>query len=149
MEAARAGKVQKYGGRCRAAGIGFSVLAFDTLGATHSSTQDFLKGVFKEAQRREICPDVRYASRAWDRVVVPLQIDVARQLLARTVAPTLECLSRPVFVSPSVAVPRVVPVCRSAFLLLLLHLFLLLLLLLLLPHLSRVRLPLLPLFLLS
>jgi hypothetical protein len=77
MESVRTRKEHKYLARCREAGLGFTVLAFDTLGASHPSTVAFLDEVFKEASRREVCPDPRYASRAWDRVVVPLQVDVA------------------------------------------------------------------------
>ena len=58
MESVRSRKELKYLARCRAAGIGFTVLAFDTLGATHPSTVAFLDEVFKEASRR------RYASKA-------------------------------------------------------------------------------------
>ena len=64
MEAARSRKERKYLERCRTAGVGFSVLAFDTLGASHPGTEEFLKEVFKEASRREVRPDPRYASRA-------------------------------------------------------------------------------------
>jgi hypothetical protein len=113
MEAMRARKEKKYLERCRAAGIGFTALAFDTLGAAHPVTEGFLGEVFKEANRRDVCPDPRYASRAWDRVVVPLQVDVARQVLARRMEPTPEVLSVPVHLSPPVAVPCLCPAPRS------------------------------------
>lgn len=105
MGAAKIRKEAKYLERCRASGIGFSVLAFDTLGAVHPDTSEFLGEVFKEALRRDPCPDPRYASHAWDRLVVPLQVDVARQLLARAVESSVEVLSTPVYLSRPVAAP--------------------------------------------
>ena len=110
MEAAVARKEAKYSVRCRDAGVGFSVLAFDTLGAVLPATEAFLKAMFKEAALRDVCPDVRYVQKAWHRVVVPLQVDVARQVLARSFEPSLDCLSKEVYVSPPVPAPRVVPV---------------------------------------
>src|SRR5690606_3876295 len=84
MEAARARKLTKYQESCRSAGFAYTVLAFDTLGAAHPDTEAFLSEVFKEAGRRELSSDPRYAPHAWDR---PLQVDVARQVLARVVDP--------------------------------------------------------------
>src|SRR5271154_2939184 len=80
---------------CWQKGINFLVLAFDTLGATHPSTITFLKRMIKDAKNRALCPDWRYAEQAWARIVV-LQIDVARQILTRSVAPSLEVLQTPV-----------------------------------------------------
>jgi len=111
MEAVRARKERKYLERCRAAGIGFTALAFDTLGAAHPVTVEFL-GRFLADNRRDVCPDPRYTSRAWDRLVVPLQVDVARQVLARRSEPTPEVLSVLVHLSPAVAVPCLAPVPR-------------------------------------
>ena len=64
--------------RCRDAGMGFSVLAFDTLGAAHPTTVSFLRGIFRDAKSKQICPDVAFSQKAWNRVVVPFQVDIAR-----------------------------------------------------------------------
>jgi hypothetical protein len=103
MEQAMSRKQAKYLERCKDRGLGFSVLAFDTLGATHPVTATFLKAMFKDAKRRELCPDWKSVPQAWNRVIVPLQVDVARQILSRSVAPSLDALSTPVFVPPAVA----------------------------------------------
>ena len=103
MEGAIARKKAKYLARCKESGLNFSVLAFDTLGATHPDTVSFLRAMFKDAKERELCPDWKSIPQAWNRVIVPLQIDIARQVLARRVAPSLEELSTPVFVPPAAA----------------------------------------------
>ncbi len=103
MEHAIDRKKAKYFARCQEAGLNFSVLAFDTLGATHPDTVSFLRGMFKDAKSRELCPDWKSIPQAWYRVIVPLQVDVARQILARCVAPDLEALQTPVFVPPAAA----------------------------------------------
>ena len=92
MEVAISRKEAKYLARCQEAGLNFSVLAFDTLGAAHPQTAAFLRAMFNDARRRSLCPDWRYIEQAWHRVMVPLQIDVARQILARNVQPELESL---------------------------------------------------------
>jgi hypothetical protein len=107
MEEAIARKRKKYFARCQDAGLNFTVLAFDTLGAVHPDTADFLRCMFKDAKERELCPDWKSIPQAWNRVVVPLQIDVARQILTRSLPPTLETLSSPVFVAPAVAGPTI------------------------------------------
>jgi hypothetical protein len=51
LHAMRARKEKKYLERC--AGVGFTALAFDTLGAAHPATVEFL-GEVKEANRRDV-----------------------------------------------------------------------------------------------
>ena len=116
MEVAVARKKSKYLERCREAGLNFTVLAFDTLGAAHPECQEFLRTIFKDARDRALCPDWRYMELAWQRVVVPLQVDVARQILARSIPPDLETLSRVVEVAPSIPSPSIAlstPRCRD------------------------------------
>ena len=105
MQVAMQRKRTKYLERCEEVGLNFMALAFDTLGAVHPEAKEFLGVMFKDAMSRQLCPDQRYIEQAWHRVVVPLQVDVARQILARSVPPSLETLSRPVFVGPSVPCP--------------------------------------------
>jgi len=107
MEAAMHRKRTKYQARCQEVGINFMALAFDTLGAVHPEAKDFLSVMFKDAMSRQLCPDHRYIEQAWHRVVVPLQVDVARQILARSVPPSLETLSSTVFLGPSVPCPTI------------------------------------------
>jgi hypothetical protein len=105
MQVAMQRKRTKYLERCEEVGLNFMALAFDTLGAVHPEAKEFLSVMFKDAMSRQLCPDQRYIEQAWHRVVVPLQVDVARQILARSEPPSLETLSRPVFVGPSVPCP--------------------------------------------
>jgi hypothetical protein len=107
MDVAVARKKSKYLDRCQEAGLNFAVLAFDTLGATHPECEDFLRAIFKDARDRALCPDWRYMDLAWHRVVVPLQVDVARQIIARCVPPELETLNKTVVVAPSVPCPSI------------------------------------------
>jgi hypothetical protein len=100
-------KRTKYQARCQEVGINFMALAFDTLGAVHPEAKEFLSVMFKDAMSRQLCPDHRYIEQAWHRVVVPLQVDVARQILARSVPPSLETLSSTVFLGPSVPCPTI------------------------------------------
>ena len=76
-------KRTKYEARCKEVGINFMALAFDTLGAVHPEAKEFLSVMFNDAMSRQLCPDRRYIEQAWHRVVVPLQVDVARQILAQ------------------------------------------------------------------
>jgi hypothetical protein len=107
MDEAISRKKKKYFARCEDAGLNFTVLAFDTLGATHPDTVCFLRRMFKDAKERELCPDWKSIPQAWNRVIVPLQVDVARQILTRSLPPSLEALSSPVFVAPALAVPSI------------------------------------------
>jgi len=94
MEVAIVRKRVKYFARCQEVGLNFAVLAFDTLGATHPDTAKFLREMFKDAKSRSLCPDWKYTQQAWCRVIVPLQVDVARQILARSVQPEIEDLNK-------------------------------------------------------